>query len=88
MKTNAKLGYDGLFTQTIDEITTPEDGDMVFKDRWWQVTENNEVLFYKDFSAPQCNSYKEVAERIAAKFGRKVVFIPLAFVPVEWNKLY
>ena len=56
-----------------------------YKDRWWVVTDNNEVLFYRGIHNPQCNTNKEIAKKlsdIANKQGfiTHIQFIPWVFV--------
>jgi hypothetical protein len=60
------------------EITTPPSGTvMVYKDHWWAVTENDEVLLW-DGHSPQCNVNKSIVERLSPE-GCRPVFIPVAF---------
>jgi hypothetical protein len=66
----------------LSELETPHEGRMVYLGRWWRVTENNEVLFYKTYSSPQCNIHKSIAERISSKIkNSRVVFVPVAYIP-------
>lgn len=41
---------------SINKITTPQDGFVVYLDRFW-ITKNGCVFFYRGYS-PQCNSNK------------------------------
>jgi hypothetical protein len=60
------------------EITTPPDGTvMVYKDHWWAMTENDEVLFYEGKFA-QCNIDRRVVEHVMPE-GCKAVLVPIAF---------
>jgi hypothetical protein len=71
----------------------------VLKNHWWCCVDGDptRTLFYiggpphrkTNFSSPQCNSDKRVAEYInkansmGYPEGSQLVFIPLAFVPIE-----
>lgn len=68
----------------LTELVVPKGGRICLTDLWWLVTKDNEVLFYKSYSCPQCNANKEIAERIASckqYEGTRVFFVPAAFVP-------
>lgn len=73
----------------ISEITRPKDGRQTLMNRYWIVTENNEVLFYKK-TFPQCNSREDITNSLLTRFkihsdpiftNAKVKFIKLAFIP-------
>jgi len=49
---------------SIEKVTTIPDKNgfyELYKNRFWTVTEDNCILFYKD-RAPQCNSNKSITE--------------------------
>jgi hypothetical protein len=64
----------------VRELTTPHEGRKCMLDRWWHVTENDEVLFYKGYYSPQCNSDKSVVEHLTIA-GCHAVFLSVAYVP-------
>lgn len=69
---------------SVEKLTTPFDGARVMLNRWWVVTPDRKVMFFRGF-APQCNSEESIAKRLAVKDGMyphpcSVEFIPLAFV--------
>lgn len=75
---------DGVYIHVpVSDITTPKDGRVCYTDRWWAVTDNNDVLFFKSFGSPQCNRLKSVVERLGGINGVTTtpVFLPLAYVP-------
>jgi hypothetical protein len=68
----------------VEDITQPSDGRVCYADRWWAVTENREVLFFRSYDSPQCNKLKIVAERLGKGFNAPettLVFINMAFIP-------
>lgn len=71
----------------LSDVSTPKDGCICYCDRYWSVTENEEILMYKGFS-PQCNREKRIAEHVcnkihAKKYNATVRFIPVVFLPVS-----
>lgn len=67
----------------ISEIIKPISGlNDCYKDHWWAVTEQDEVLLYKEHH-PQCNINKQMVERIFPYEGCRAVLIPYAFVKVR-----
>ncbi|QGH72716.1 MAG: hypothetical protein [Podoviridae sp. ctQNx1] len=70
----------------MDDITTPKNGRTCCCNRWWAVTENNEVMFFHGYHAPQCNERKDLAERLVHSHNEppaKTVFIEVAYIPHE-----
>jgi len=66
----------------VSEITTPKAGRICYGPSWWQVTENDEVLFYKRiWHSPQCNVNKSIVERLKRPFVKEIRFIEMAFLP-------
>lgn len=66
----------------LDSVTNPSDGLFsIYKDHWWVVTPNNEILKWRNASM-QCNIHKEIAERLAPE-GCKVVQVPFVFIRTE-----
>ena len=67
----------------IEDIITPKEGRVVFMERWWNVTEDDKVLFYRSYASPQCNSNKRIADHLCdyRDIKTKTVFIPVAFCP-------
>lgn len=66
-------------TVPLAELQTPRNGRICLCDRWWLVTENDEALFYKHYTSPQCNSDKSIAEHIKPA-GTRAVFVSVAYV--------
>jgi hypothetical protein len=52
------------------DIITPKHNRIVMTERWWALTSNDEVLFYKYYgrfySSPQCNSNFKIVEQICS----------------------
>jgi hypothetical protein len=68
----------------VSDITTPKPGRLCYGPHWWAVTENGEVLFFDNYTSPQCNSNKAIVERLGKGFDAPPTtpqFIALAFVP-------
>jgi hypothetical protein len=68
----------------LEDLTTPQPGRIVYGPRWWAVTEAGEVLFYKRYTSPQCNSEKTIIERVLSQYEpvkTTAQFIPLAYLP-------
>lgn len=61
-----------------DIITTPKSNTLCMCDKWWAVTKDGYVLFFKGHS-PQYNSNKEVVQRIRPDCT--VEFISVAYLP-------
>lgn len=69
----------------IDKATTPSEGIFrVICDAWWQVTPDNEVMFYRGHS-PQCNQQKTISESIRDRIHKtcSVRQIAVVFVPID-----
>ncbi len=69
----------------VSELTTPTEGRIVYLNRYWVVTDQDEVLFFRSYSCPQCNPDERLAARIAPITGGKVQFIPIAYLPINWG---
>lgn len=68
------------------ELTSPREGSIVYLNRWWVITENDEVLFYtaRGSFSPQCNGNKTVAERVLKLYpNAHIEQIPVAYVPPQ-----
>jgi len=63
----------------VAELTTPTPGRLCMGPRYWAVTPDNCVLFYKAHYSPQCNVNEEIVHRVRP--GLEVRHIPMAFVP-------
>lgn len=96
LSTPSKNTFGGDMTETtvkatdflrmpLTRLQEPQHGFRCVKNHWWAVTEENDVLFYKRLSSPQCNSSRLFVEGPHAMTygGLKVraVFVPVAFVP-------
>jgi hypothetical protein len=61
----------------------PDDGLFnVFKNRYWVVIEGN-ILFYRSYCSPQCNSNVRIMDNTAlvCKYGASIKLIERVFVP-------
>jgi hypothetical protein len=67
-----------------DATIVPEGFVHILKDRWWS-TDGENILFFRNYDSPQCNSNKEIAEQIAANHKGQVVFMPLVYLPHNCN---
>ena len=65
---------------SLAELTTPADGRVCYVKRWWAVTEDGHVLFYKTHRSPQCNPDKRVLEYNPI-CGTSLQLIAVAYVP-------
>jgi hypothetical protein len=62
-------------------VEIPDEGIFqVYKDRWWS-TDGENIFFYRGYGSPQCNRHKTISERLGARRGHGVVFLPRVFVP-------
>ena len=69
----------------IDKASAPKSGMFeVYKDYWWVVTPDEEIMFYREHS-PQCNRDEAIAKRVHEKLypGYEVRQLPLVFVPIN-----
>ena len=56
------------------------------KDRWWAVHPNKGLIFWGKGQSPQCNSNKDIAERIFVIYPwAEVKFIPSVFRQINPN---
>jgi hypothetical protein len=79
----------GFIALSKERITTPHDDDVVYLDRWWSVDENLGFLFWQDYNHPQCNKDKRLVDQLNEnKPERTAEFLPVAYVPVDWNKMF
>lgn len=65
---------------SITEVTTPGEGRVCLLNRWWIVTDQEEVLFFRGFS-PQCNHDRSITERLNKIPNTTVRFIEVAYMP-------
>lgn len=82
MSTNETItGYDHApwIKMPLHELTTPLPGRLVVGARWWAVTPDKCVLFYKTHTSPQCNVDRRIMERLRPELDLQ--FIELAYVP-------
>jgi ribosomal protein L17 len=63
----------------VDDLIQPKDCHICMVNRWWVVNDDNEVLFYKTYNHPQCNTNEAIARNIAKT--TYVKFIEMAYVP-------
>jgi hypothetical protein len=66
----------------VSDLTTPQAGRSVMLDHWWLVTDDDEVLFYKHITSPQCNTNRSIVERLGTKEIKTTPrYIPIAYLP-------
>lgn len=63
----------------LSELITPKPGRICVGARWWAVTDDGCVLFWRSHRSPQCNAVREVVERIRPDLTPQ--FVEMAFVP-------
>lgn len=70
------------------EATTPEDGYVVYANRWWVVNPEGTAITFARFGshrAPQCNHdvriTRSLTERLYPDHG--VMFVPVVYLPRE-----
>lgn len=66
----------------LDVLTKPTDGYMVLLNRWWFVEPSQGALVLRRSNTYQCNSSREVMDRLIGDRHIDIVFIEMAFVPV------
>lgn len=67
---------------SIPDWATPRTGLFhVFTDRWWVVDDDGNPLFYGRELAPQCNTNRDIAVRIAN--GRPIRQLAVVYVPIK-----
>jgi hypothetical protein len=70
----------------LQDITTPKEGRVCLLNRFWLVTGDGEVLFYRTYEAPQCHANEEAVKQLNAQLlagpaNWRVEKIPVAYVP-------
>lgn len=65
----------------LSDLQTPKNGYICLLDRWWIVS-NGEALFYHN--SPQCNTVKEIAERVSKNGLYDDMNVSIEFVPVAY----
>ena len=63
----------------VSELVKPKAGYICYSKSWWAVTDDNCVLFYKDYNSPQCNNNLAVIKLIIPSM--KYLEIEMAFIP-------
>lgn len=73
-----------FITMSLEDLQTPKPGRLCHGPAYWVVVDGN-VLFYKAYFSPQCNSNQQITERFikADYFDGKatVQYVPLSFIP-------
>ena len=83
-----KITQDKFIKMPLSELTTPQEGTIVYLDRWWCLTDKEEVLFFRTYNSPQCNRDKRLTDRLCEiknDFTVSSIFVPVAYVPLDWN---
>lgn len=68
----------------IEDAIIPHEGYTVIMDRWWSVKDGY-IFYYRYYTCPQCNSNKDITERLGEKHGRTPQFIPIVYQPHNCN---
>lgn len=75
-------------TIPLETLLTPYQDDLLcpYKNHWWVITNNNEAIFYKALSHPQCNTNKCIAQKLSDNANEQgltthIQLIPWIFVP-------
>ena len=63
----------------VDDLTTPKPGRLIHSPAWWALTDDRCVLFYKSYSSPQCNTSRQIVERVRP--GCDMMFIAVSYIP-------
>ena len=70
------------------DVLTPKPGRMCHGPRWWAVTDNDEVLFFKSYHSPQCNIHKGIVDRLGMGYGAPPTtprYLEMTFLPHSCN---
>ncbi len=75
--------------ETLEWLTTPEDGRIVLMDRWWVHLPGHGFAFYKRspkdrWRSPQCNTNRGLVERLIRDLhggDHEAIHVRLAFLP-------
>ena len=71
-----------------EAIKIPDDGIfMIYKNRYWAVKDGN-ILFYRRYTSPQCNSDKRIMDRMVNEHRNEILFLERVFVPHECDREY
>lgn len=66
------------------EIKTPHDGDTVWLDRYWVVTPDEHVLFFRGRSA-QCNTCLHIMDSMMKRYPRcRMELVPVSYIPASY----
>jgi len=75
----------------VSDLLTPKPGRIVYGPRWWVVTENDEVLFFDQYTSPQCNIHESIVARLGHGFDAPITtpkYFEIAFVPHRCSDYY
>jgi hypothetical protein len=75
-----------FYLMPMEQLISPSEGSVVFLERWWVVTEDNDVLFYTKGGvfSPQCNRDKSIAEHGTTLYpNSRVHLVKVAYVPAK-----
>lgn len=69
----------------VNDILTPKPGRIVMGPKWWRRTKNDEVLFFGNYTSPQCNANIDIVARLCLVLDApelaSPIFLGTAFVP-------
>ena len=84
------LGIDKFVKVPMSELTSVNGGGyyFIYHNMYWAITDDNELLFYrKKYVSPQCNSSKEIVERVLRRnidCNIRVELIEYVFIPKDY----
>ena len=69
----------------LEELKTPKDGYLVYKDRYWIICEGYALIYrgpYGHNYSPQCNRYKKIVDKTAKFYDKsmEIALVPLAYI--------
>lgn len=83
-----------LITKPLKELISPYRDEILqpYENRWWVITSNHELVFYRTFDRPQCSTDERMARRLSEIANEQglftnIQFIPWVFVPVKLSDL-
>ena len=69
------------------DALTPKGGRLCYGPAWWMLTAEDELLFFRRYTSPQCNSSKTLCERFMLGKGlnvppaSKVTYLETVYLP-------
>ena len=80
--------FDGRWIKMpLADAITPKDGRLCYGPAWWMLTAEDELLFFRRYTSPQCNPSKTLCERFVSSKGpntppaSKVTYLETVYLP-------